>query len=80
MDTGIPLDVNGSPSSSTIVEGVITLQAMGACDAEGDIEGEAGLDADTEGEPEGNPMVPRKLYEHVGLSLTYVYPVVAPYE
>ena len=53
-----------------MVEGVITLQVMGACDAE----------ADTEGEPEGNPMVPTKLYEHVGLSLTNVYPVVAPYE
>jgi hypothetical protein len=53
---------------------------MGACEAEGDIEEEAGLDADTEGEPEGIPMVPRKLYEQVGLSLTKEYPVVAPYE
>ena len=32
---------------------------------------------DSEG---GIPIVPRKLYEHVGLSLTYVYPDVAPYE
>ena len=61
MDTGIPLDDNDSPSSSPIDAGVITLQVMGACDAETDIEGEAGLDADTEGEPEGNPIVPRKL-------------------
>jgi len=61
LDTGIPLDDNGNPSSSTIDAGAITLQVMGACEAEGDIEEEAGLDADTEGEPEGNPMVPRKL-------------------
>jgi len=80
LDTGIPLDDNGSPSSSTIVEGAITLQVIGAWDAEGDTEGEAGLDADTEGEPEGNPMVPRKLYEQVGLSLTKLYPDMAPYE
>jgi len=28
----------------------------------------------------GTPIVPRKLYEQVGLSLTNEYPVVAPYE
>ena len=80
MDTGIPLDDNDSPSSSTIVEGGITLQVIGACEAEGDIEGDDAVDAVTEGDPEGNPMVPRKLYEQVGLSLTKEYPVVAPYE
>ena len=32
------------------------------------------------GEAEGNPMVPTKLYEHVGPSLTNEYPDVAPYE
>ena len=45
---------------------------MGAFDAEADTEGDASFDEDTEGEDEGNPMVPAKLYEQVGLSLINV--------
>jgi len=59
--TGIPLDVNASPSSSTIDAGTITLQVMGGGEAEGDTDSDGVTERVIEDEGEGYQMVPRKL-------------------